>query len=81
MKYPKASFNLINIILAAQSNVVMCNLKSLIEKKSLDANYNGYASCPLVTSYNKCILAEFDYNLNPMETFPFNQVCFLEVFC
>lgn len=57
----------------------MINLKSLIENKSLDAVYNGYASCPLVTSYNKCILAEFDYNLTPMETFPINQVRFFEI--
>lgn len=39
----------------------------------LTAEYNGYASCPLVTGYNKCILAEFDYNLTPIETFPFDQ--------
>lgn len=35
--------------------------------------YNGYSSCPLVTGYNKCILAEFDYNLKPLETFPIDQ--------
>lgn len=35
--------------------------------------YNGYTSCPLVTSYNTVILAEFDYNLQPLETFPINQ--------
>ncbi|XP_077291460.1 sulfide quinone oxidoreductase isoform X2 [Arctopsyche grandis] len=58
---------------AAQSCVVEKNLKSLLNKKSLDAVYDGYASCPLVTSRNRCVLAEFDYSLNPMETFPFNQ--------
>lgn len=35
--------------------------------------YDGYASCPLVTGYNSCILAEFDYNLKPLETFPVRQ--------
>ena len=35
--------------------------------------YNGYTSCPLVTGYGKLILAEFDYNGNPLETFPFDQ--------
>lgn len=35
--------------------------------------YDGYASCPLVTGYNSCILAEFDYNLTPTETFPIAQ--------
>lgn len=41
--------------------------------KSLKDSYDGYASCPLVTGYNSCILAEFDYNLKPLETFPFAQ--------
>ena len=36
-------------------------------------SYDGYASCPLVTSNKKCILAEFDYNLQPLETFPIDQ--------
>ena len=35
--------------------------------------YDGYTSCPLITGYNKCILAEFDYNLEPLETFPVDQ--------
>uniref|UniRef100_A0A8C5L9U1 Sulfide:quinone oxidoreductase, mitochondrial n=1 Tax=Jaculus jaculus TaxID=51337 RepID=A0A8C5L9U1_JACJA len=35
--------------------------------------YDGYTSCPLVTSYNRVILAEFDYKGQPLETFPFNQ--------
>lgn len=41
--------------------------------KPLKCTFNGYASCPLVTGYNSCILAEFDYNLTPMETFPMSQ--------
>ncbi|EEB09982.1 sulfide:quinone oxidoreductase, putative [Pediculus humanus corporis] len=35
--------------------------------------YNGYTSCPLITGYNKCILAEFDYSMQPLETFPIDQ--------
>lgn len=35
--------------------------------------YDGYTSCPLVTGHSKLILAEFDYNGNPLETFPFDQ--------
>lgn len=41
--------------------------------KPMTMFYDGYASCPLVTGYNKCILAEFDYNLQPLETFPVDQ--------
>lgn len=35
--------------------------------------YDGYTSCPLITGYNTCVLAEFDFDLNPLETFPFDQ--------
>lgn len=36
--------------------------------------YNGYGACPLLTSYNTCILAEFLYDGVVHETMPFNQV-------
>lgn len=49
------------------------NLRRLMLGLPLNAKYDGYASCPLVTGVGKCILAEFDYNLTPMETFPFAQ--------
>lgn len=58
---------------AAQSNIVYQNLRALMENRPLKGKYNGYASCPLVTGYGKCILAEFDYDLNPLETFPISQ--------
>lgn len=58
---------------AAQSPVVFHNMMAVLEDKSLKDSYDGYASCPLVTGYNKCILAEFDYNLQPLETFPVAQ--------
>jgi sulfide:quinone oxidoreductase len=35
--------------------------------------YDGYTSCPLVTGYGKLVLAEFDYNKMPQESFPFDQ--------
>lgn len=41
--------------------------------KTVNSVYDGYASCPLVTGYGTCILAEFDYDLNPLETFPISQ--------
>ena len=37
------------------------------------AKYDGYTSCPLVTGYGSLILAEFDYNGQPKESFPFDQ--------
>lgn len=46
---------------------------AVMNGKSLKDSYDGYASCPLVTGYHTCILAEFDYNLQPLETFPIAQ--------
>ncbi|KAA6451261.1 FAD/NAD(P)-binding oxidoreductase [Bacillus swezeyi] len=56
-----------------QAPVIVQNLISLMNGSSLDAKYDGYTSCPLVTGYNKLVLAEFDYNKTPKETFPFDQ--------
>ncbi|ALC44017.1 CG14997 [Drosophila busckii] len=58
---------------AAQSPVVYRNMIAALKGKSLKSSYDGYASCPLVTGYNTCILAEFDYSLTPLETFPVAQ--------
>jgi sulfide:quinone oxidoreductase len=39
----------------------------------MSKKYDGYTSCPLVTGYGSLILAEFDYDKQPMESFPFDQ--------
>ena len=39
----------------------------------INGHYDGYTSCPLVTGYGKLVLAEFDYDKNPQESFPFDQ--------
>lgn len=56
-----------------QAPVVVKNLRSLMAGRPLTAKYNGYTSCPVVTGYGKMVLAEFDYDKNPAESFPFNQ--------
>jgi sulfide:quinone oxidoreductase len=56
-----------------QAPVLVENLLLVMANKPLTAKYTGYTSCPLVTGYNKLVLAEFDYDNNPMETFPFDQ--------
>ncbi len=38
-----------------------------------NGTYDGYTSCPLVTGYGKLVLAEFDYDKEPQESFPFDQ--------
>jgi len=56
-----------------QAPVVADNLIALMNGKEMTAQYNGYTSCPLVTGYNKLVLAEFDYDKNPEESFPIDQ--------
>lgn len=58
---------------AAQSPVVLDNILAFLAGKEPTAKYDGYASCPLITGYDKVILAEFDYDLKPLETFPIPQ--------
>ncbi|VDP69636.1 unnamed protein product [Echinostoma caproni] len=36
-------------------------------------SYDGYTACPLVTSYSRGIMAEFDYSCQPLETLPLDQ--------
>lgn len=56
-----------------QAPVLVDNLLAARQGGPLTNRYDGYTSCPLVTGYGKLILAEFDYDLNPKETFPFDQ--------
>jgi len=57
----------------AQAKILVENLVALARGREPSARYDGYTSCPLVTGYGKLILAEFDYDLTPKETFPFDQ--------
>ncbi len=56
-----------------QAPVVVSNLLAIMNGKSMTAPYSGYSSCPIITGYDKLVLAEFDYDNKPMETFPFDQ--------
>lgn len=56
-----------------QAPVLVENLMAYRQGRPLTASYDGYASCPLVTGYGKLILAEFDYDGTPCESFPFDQ--------
>ena len=56
-----------------QAPVLVKNLLSALKGEPLVAKYDGYTSCPIVTGYGKLILAEFDYDGKPKETFPFDQ--------
>lgn len=56
-----------------EAPVVVANLLAVMDGKIMEDEYNGYSSCPLVTGYGSLILAEFDYNSVPVESFPFDQ--------
>lgn len=56
-----------------QMPVVAENLSAVLEGRQPQARYNGYSSCPILTGYGRLVLAEFDYDLKPCETFPFDQ--------
>lgn len=58
---------------AAQSGVLDKTISLVMKSQKSSAKYDGYTSCPLVTGYSKVILAEFDYNQQPLETFPIDQ--------
>lgn len=56
-----------------QAPVVVENLLAVMNNQPLHPKYDGYSSCPLITGYGRLVLAEFDYNNEPQETFPFDQ--------
>ncbi len=56
-----------------QAPTLATNLMAAINGVPMPASYDGYTSCPLVTGYGRLILAEFDYDGNPKESFPFDQ--------
>jgi len=56
-----------------QTPILVQNLLAVMKDNTIEGHYNGYSSCPLITRRGKLILAEFDYDNKPQETFPFNQ--------
>ena len=53
-----------------QAPVVVDKLLAMIRGEQSVAVYDGYASCPLTTAYNKVIMAEFCYGGKVTPTFP-----------
>lgn len=54
-----------------QAPVVVDNVLSYLAGRELPAVYTGYAGCPITTSRNRMLLAEFDYTLEPTPSIPF----------
>lgn len=56
-----------------QAPVVVENMLAHLAGQPLLGRYDGYTSCPVVTGYDSMVLAEFNYQNQAEETFPFNQ--------
>ena len=52
-----------------QAPVLVANLLAVLDGKELPQTYDGYASCPLTTSLDKVMLAEFIYGGKVAPTF------------
>lgn len=55
--------------ITSQAPVLVRNLLQSMKGKELDAWYDGYTSCPLLTEYGKVMLTEFKYAGETKETF------------
>jgi len=53
-----------------QAPVVVANVDAVLNGRALPGRYDGYASCPIVTSAHDMLLAEFDYNFELKPSFP-----------
>ena len=53
-----------------QAPVLVSNLLALLDGQPLTARYDGYSCCPLITGYGKTIMAEFNYEQQPVPSFP-----------
>lgn len=56
-----------------QAPVVVENLLAMINDEAMNGKYDGYSSCPVVTSYDTVILAEFVYGYEAEESLPIDQ--------
>lgn len=53
-----------------QAPIVVANLLDHLAGRPLSESYDGYASCPIVTSDHEMLLAEFNYDLKLTPSFP-----------
>jgi len=53
-----------------QAPVLVANLLAQLDGRPLEARYDGYSCCPLITGYGRTIMAEFNYQQQPVPSFP-----------
>lgn len=54
-----------------QAPVAEANILSFLSGRPLEAQYDGYTSCPMITGIGKAVLAEFGYGGKLMPSFSF----------
>ncbi len=52
-----------------QAPVLVANLLAQLDGRPLAAHYDGYTACPLITGFGRVVMAEFDYDLQPVSSF------------
>jgi sulfide:quinone oxidoreductase len=52
-----------------EAPVLVANLLAQRQGRPPQARYDGYSVCPLITGYGKVVMAEFDYDLEPLSSF------------
>jgi sulfide:quinone oxidoreductase len=52
-----------------QAPVLVANLLAHLDGRPLAAHYDGYTACPLITGFHSVVMAEFDYDLQPVSSF------------
>ncbi len=52
-----------------EAPVLVANLLAQLAGRPLTARYDGYSVCPLITGYDTVVMAEFDYDLEPVSSF------------
>jgi sulfide:quinone oxidoreductase len=53
----------------AEAPVTAANVLSFLDHRALEADYDGYTVCPLITGYDRVVMAEFDYTKKPDSSF------------
>ncbi|KAI0302262.1 FAD/NAD-P-binding domain-containing protein [Russula brevipes] len=70
LQHAKPEYSNTAAAITSQAPVLTENLFHLLDSGKIgSAVYDGYTSCPLLTSYGGLMLAEFKYGLVPAETF------------
>ena len=52
-----------------QAPVLVANVLAYLEGRPLEAQYDGYTACPLITGFDRVVMAEFNYDLKPVSSF------------